>query len=438
MQRFYWNRLDEVGREACLKRPAAEASSEVLLYIRQIFDSIRYGGDAAVLGLRKRLDGVDNEPLRISVGETLNGSNRLPAADRAAIEAARENISRYHRANIPTESRVEIAPGVLCRQIYRPVETAGLYVPGGTAPLVSTLLMLVVPAMLAGVGRIVLMTPPRGSRLIDPAIAEAAAACGIEEIFAVGGAAAIAAMTWGTESVPRVDKIFGPGNIYVDQAKHFAAALPGGPAIDLPAGPSEVMIIADGSADVEFVAADLLAQAEHDVLAQTILVTTDSDLAKAVESLVRKWAKDLPRRNIAEESLRNGRIIIVPNLPAAALVANLYAPEHLSLALRRPERLLDKITNAGAVFLGHWSPEAAGDYASGPNHVLPTGGAARAYSGLSVASFMKSFSVQEITPAGLAGLAPTIERLADLEGLEAHRRSVSLRINRAQTGERPA
>ena len=433
MQRFDWNRLDEEEREACLMRPAGEAGAEVLDTVREIFDRVRDGGDEAVLGLRAQYDGVEGGPLRLSVREILKG-RRLPAADRAAIETARANISRFHSANVPSESRVETVPGVLCRQIYRPVETAGLYVPGGSAALVSTLLMLAVPAALAGVGRIVLATPPRGRNLIDPAIAEAASACGIGEIFAIGGASAIAAMTWGTGTVPRVDKIFGPGNVFVDEAKRFAAALPNGPAIDLPAGPSEVMVIADDSAEAEFVAADLLAQAEHDKLSQAILVTAETGLADAVEALVTDRAKDLPRREIAEACLQNGRVIIVPDLPAATLVANRHAPEHLILAVRQPEQVLARITNAGSVFLGHWSPEAAGDYASGTNHVLPTGGAARAYSGLSVASFTKSMSVQEVSPAGLAALAPTIERLADLEGLEAHRRSVSLRIEKFRSG----
>lgn len=437
MQRFDWDRLDEEEREACLARPAAEAGREVSDTVREIFNGVRDGGDAAVLGLRAQYDGVEDGRLRISVRDLLKGA-RLPAADRAAIETAEANIRRYHGANVPSESRVETLPGVLCRQVYRPVGTAGLYVPGGTAALVSTLLMLAVPATLAGVGRVVLATPPRGDNLVDPAIAEAASVCGIEEIFAIGGVAAIAAMTWGTQTVPRVDKIFGPGNVFVDQAKRFAAALPNGPAIDLPAGPSELMIIADESAEAEFIAADLLAQAEHDKLSQTLLVTAEAGLADAVESLVRDRAKDLPRRDIAEAALRNGRIIMVPDRPAATLVANRYAPEHLILAVRQPEQMLDRITNAGSVFLGHWSPEAAGDYASGTNHVLPTGGAARAYSGLSVASFMKSISVQEISPSGLAALAPTIERLADLEGLEAHRRSVSLRVEKFRSGGRAA
>ncbi len=433
MERFDWNRLDEEGREACLMRPAAKAAAEVLDTVRDIFDRVRDGGDQAVLDLRAQYDGVEGGPLRVSVREILKGE-RLPAADRDAIETARANISRYHSAGVPSESRVETIPGVLCRQIHRPIETAGLYVPGGTAALVSTLLMLAVPAALASVGRIVLATPPRGKNLIDPAIAEAASACGIGEIFAIGGAAAIAAMTWGTETVPRVDKIFGPGNVFVDEAKRFAAGLPNGPAIDLPAGPSEVMIIADDSADAEFIAADILAQAEHDKLSQTILVTTERALADAVDALVRDQARDLPRREIAEAALQNGRVIIVPDPSAATRVANRYAPEHLILAVRQPRQMLDRITNAGSVFLGHWSPEAAGDYASGTNHVLPTGGAARAYSGLSVASFMKSMSVQEISPAGLAALAPTIERLAGLEGLEAHRRSVSLRVEKFRSG----
>ena len=432
MQRFDWNKLDETARAACLARPSETVSAEVRESVENIFDRMREGGDVAVLALRQEFDGIEDSRLRLDVEALLERLPRLPSEDKAAIEIARNNIECFHKVTMPRSCRVETMPGVICRQEYRAIESVGLYVPGGSAPLVSTLLMLAVPAKLAGVKRIVLMTPPRGDELVDIAIAEAAAICGITEIYPIGGAAAIAAMAFGTDSIPRVDKIFGPGNIYVSEAKRSAASLPGGPAIDLPAGPSEVMIIADGSAEPEFVAADLLAQAEHDSLAQVLLVTSDPNLADEAEQAVDAQLADLPRRDIAAAALENARVIIVPDEMTAVEVANSYAPEHLILSVERPEALLECVANAGSVFLGNWSPEAAGDYASGTNHVLPTGGAVRGFGGLSVASFMRGMTVQELTPAGLAGLGPIIERLADMEGLEAHRRSVSRRLSQLE------
>ncbi len=430
MKRFDWNNLEEAERKACLARPAEAISAAVLKSVKDVFGKVREGGDGAILALRREFDGVSDDRLCLQVQDILEEATGLPAEDRAAIEQARNNIERFHKVTMPTSCQVETLPGVICRQEYRAIESVGLYVPGGSAPLVSTLLMLAVPAKLAGVKRIVLMTPPRGDALVDMAIAEAAEVCGITEIYPVGGATAIAAMTCGSDTIPRVDKIFGPGNIHVSEAKRYAASLPGGPAIDLPAGPSEVMVIADSTAEAEFVAADLLAQAEHDALAQVLLVTSEAGLADQVEQAIAAQLPDLPRRDIASRAMQNARLILVPDEVTAAAVANAYGPEHLILSVARPEALLECITAAGSVFLGNWSPEAAGDYASGTNHVLPTGGAARAFGGLSVASFLRSMTVQEITPAGLASLGPVIERLAALEGLEAHRLSVSRRLER--------
>lgn len=430
MKRFDWNTMDEAARATCLARPTEAAGAAVRETVAAAFDRVRDGGDAAVLALREEFDGVTDDRLRLDVEALLERSQGLPPEDRASIETARGNIECFHEVTMPSSCRVETMPGVICRQEYRAIESVGLYVPGGSAPLISTLLMLAVPAKLAGVKRIVLMSPPRGDELVDTAIAEAASICGISGIYPIGGAVAIAAMTFGTDSIPRVDKIFGPGNIYVSEAKRFAASLPGGPAIDLPAGPSEVMVIADATAEAEFVAADLLAQAEHDALAQVLLVTTSAELADKVEQAVDSQLADLPRKDIAAAALESARVIIVPDRVAVIEVANAYAPEHLILSVENPEALLASVTNAGSVFLGNWSPEAAGDYASGTNHVLPTGGAARGFGGLSVGSFMRGMTVQELTPAGLAGLGPTIERLADLEGLEAHKRSVSRRLAR--------
>ncbi len=437
MQRIQWNDLTPEQQDACLARPAAEAGAAVGETVERIFAAVRTQGDAAVLRLRQELDGVTDERLCMGVGELPDDSG-LAAADREAIAVASANIRKFHEVISAGASspEIETMPGVTCWQVTRPIDTVGLYVPGGSAPLLSTLMMLAIPAEIAGVSKIVVATPPRGEDLIDPAMAHVARECGIADMYAVGGAVAIAAMTWGTETIPRVDKIFGPGNVYVDAAKRYAASLPGGPAIDLPGGPSEVLVLADDSANAEFVAADLLAQAEHDAMAQVILATTSVELADAVAAQLPKQLAGLSRREIAGAALENGRIIIVPDMATGIDLANRYAPEHLILAVDDPRPMLADIRNAGSVFLGHWSPETAGDYASGTNHVLPTGGAARAWGGLSVASFTRSMTVQELTAKGLLGLAPTIERLAELEGLTAHRDAV--RVRTARLGEEGA
>ncbi|MCH8862546.1 MAG: histidinol dehydrogenase [Proteobacteria bacterium] len=434
MQIIQWTSLTPDQQDTCLARPAAQAAVAAGETVARIFADVRANGDAAVRRLRRELDDVTDERLCLRVPDLPDDQAGLSAADRDAIAVAGANIKRFHNATRDpagaTSPEIETAPGVTCWQVMRPIDTVGLYVPGGSAPLLSTLLMLAIPAKIAGVGKIVMATPPRGVDLIDPAMAYAARDCGIEEIYPVGGAVAIAAMTWGTETIPRVDKIFGPGNIYVDAAKRFAANLPGGPAIDLPGGPSEVLVLADDSATAEFVAADLLAQAEHDAMAQVMLATTSARLADEVAAELRRQLVGLPRRKIAQASLENGRIIILPDMKSGVELANRYAPEHLILALDNPRGMVAEISNAGSIFLGHWSPETAGDFASGTNHVLPTGGGARAHGGLSVASFMKSVTVQELTEKGLLGLAPTLERLAELEGLDAHRNAVAVRTAR--------
>ncbi len=434
MQRIQWKGLTPGQQDACLARPAAKAAAAASETVERIFADVRADGDAAVRRWRRELDDVDDDRLCLRIGDLPDGQASLSAADRDAIAVASANIKRFHAAVFDatgaTSPEIETAPGLNCWQVMRPVDTVGLYVPGGSAPLLSTLMMLAIPAKLAGVRKIVTATPPRGEGLIDPAMALVARNCGIEEIYPLGGAVAIAAMTWGTETIPRVDKIFGPGNIYVDAAKRYAASLPGGPAIDLPGGPSEVLVLADDTARPEFVAADLLAQAEHDALAQVILATTSTQLADAVAAELSRRLANLPRREIAGASLENGRIIILADMKSGLELVNRYAPEHLILAVDDPRPLVQDIRNAGSIFLGHWSPETAGDYASGTNHVLPTGGAARAYGGLSVASFMKTVTVQELTAKGLLGLAPTIQRLAEMEGLLAHRDAVTVRTTR--------
>ncbi|HLK71366.1 MAG TPA: histidinol dehydrogenase, partial [Steroidobacteraceae bacterium] len=322
----------------------------------------------------------------------------------------------------------EIQPGVHCERLVRPIRSVGLYVPAGSAPLPSTVIMLAVPAMIAACPERVLCTPPQRHGRANAAVLAAAQLCGVEQVFKIGGAQAIAAMAYGTERVPKVSKIFGPGNAWVTAAKQLVAADPHGAALDMPAGPSEVMVIADSSADAEFVAADLLAQAEHDPSAQALLVTDSDALAQAVSAAVQRQTQTLSRRQIVERSIAGSRILVVPDLATAIAVCEHYAPEHLILQTRAPRELLAGVHNAGSVFLGPWSPETTGDYCAGPNHVLPTYGYARAYSGLSALDFTRRMSVQELSSAGLTALGPAASRLARLEGLDAHARAVDVRL----------
>jgi histidinol dehydrogenase len=337
-------------------------------------------------------------------------------------------VRAFHAALAPAPLAVEVMPGVRCERVTRPIGAVGLYVPAGSAPLPSTVIMLAVPAQLAGCPQRILCTPPGQQGGADPAVLAAAELCGIDTVFKIGGAQAIAALAYGTHSVPKVDKIFGPGNAWVTAAKQLVAADPQGAALDLPAGPSEVLVIADAFARPEFVAADLLAQAEHDPLSQALLVTDSATLAAAVASAVTAQARRLARQAILERSLLASRCLVVADLPTAFAVANEYAPEHLILQVREPRSWLESVRSAGSVFLGEWSPEPLGDYCSGTNHVLPTYGYARAYSGLSTLDFVKRITVQELSPAGLGALGPTAALLAHLEGLDAHANAVALRL----------
>jgi histidinol dehydrogenase len=353
----------------------------------------------------------------------------VPAALRVAIAAAAARIEVYHRAGMTAPYVVDTAPGVRCQRILRPIQRVGLYVPAGTAPLPSTALMLGVPASLAGCPDIVLCTPPREDGSVDPVVLVAALTCGIRRVFRVGGAQAIAAMAFGTASVPRCDKLFGPGNSFVTEAKRQVSMHTDGPAIDMPAGPSEVLVIADAGADAGFVAADLLSQAEHGPDSQVLLLSDDAGLLARVDTAIDAQLATLPRAEIARRSLAASRAILVDRIETAFDISNRYAPEHLILALRDPEPWLDRVTAAGSVFLGDWAPEALGDYCSGTNHVLPTSGAARAFSGVSVASFQNAISVQAVDQCGLQAIGPTAVTLAQAEGLEAHARAVSLRLD---------
>jgi histidinol dehydrogenase len=399
--------------------------------IARILARVKAGGDAAVRAYSRRFDTTAAHKLRVPAADIAAAVRATPEPLRAALRRARANIATFHKAGLPRPVVVDTMPGVSCTLQWRPLETVGLYIPGGTAPLFSTLLMQAVPACLARCRRIIACTPPGRDGKINAAVLAAAHLCGLDEIYAVGGAQAIGAMAYGTETIPKVDKIFGPGNAYVTLAKQLVANDPGGAAIDMPAGPSEVMVIADGAARPAWVAADLLAQAEHDTAAQAVLVTTSRAMADKVRAAVTLQIGDLPRRKIAAASLRNARIIVAPNIAAALEITNRYAPEHLILHVARAERCLPRIAHAGSVFIGPYTPESAGDYASGTNHVLPTYGAARSHGGLSVQSFMKSMTSQTITAAGLARLGPTIIAMAEAEGLGAHAAAVRLRLENA-------
>jgi len=428
MQRFYWSDLSEEMRESALSRPAAIADDKMVSSVRDIMAGVKSGGDKAVIDYTAKFDGVTSETLLIPSEKLEAAWEALPDADKTAIETAKSNIEQFHFAQKPQDISVKTMKGVYCRRESRAIGTAGLYVPGGTAPLVSTLLMLAIPAKVAGVRNRIVVTPPGKDGLINQAILAAAYRCDVTAVYACGGAQAIAALAYGTETIPRCDKIFGPGNAWVATAKSLAAQEPGGPGIDLPAGPSEAMVLAGRKSNAVFVASDLLSQAEHDTLAQVICVSTSSDKAQEIEDAVQKQIQTLPRKAIAEQALDYARMIIAESRADVVDIVNRYAPEHLIIQMKDPEMLVPNIRNAGSIFLGPWTPEAVGDYASGTNHTLPTYGAARAYSGVTLESFIKYISVQRLTKKGLKNLGPTVERLATMEDLEAHRRAVSLRL----------
>lgn len=425
MQTFLWDTLWADEKRAALSRPTGLTDKDIVSSASKIMDDVREWGDAAALDYTRRFDAPKISTLSVDMIDCKAAWDAMPANQQAALKTAKANIEKFHAAQKPQSIEIETMPGVMCRREPRPMQTVGLYVPGGTAPLVSTLLMLAVPAKVADVPRRVVVTPPGQDGKINPAILAAAYLCEVTDIFAVGGAQAIAALTYGTDTIPRCDKIFGPGNAYVAAAKSQAAQIPGGPAIDLPAGPSEAMVVADSSANPVFVASDLLSQAEHDTLAQVICVTSHASLAKAISDEVTKQIKTLPRADIARVAIANSRMFIA-NDPVD--IINAYAPEHLILQTEQPTRLASMVINAGSIFLGPWTPESIGDYASGTNHTLPTNGAARNYSGVTLESFFKFISIQSLTKEGLKTLGPTVEVLADMEGLEAHRRAVSLRL----------
>ena len=423
-----WETLSTGERRAALARPVQAARDDIEALAREVIARVRAGGDEALRAYSRRFDSAELETFAATPEEFARAQRALTSEQRSALERAIGNVERFHRAQRPDELTMETQPGVRCERIIRPISAVGLYVPAGSAPLPSAVIMLAVPARIAGCPRRLLCTPPRPDGSANPAVLAAAALCGIDSVYKIGGAQAIAALAYGTATVPKVDKIFGPGNAWVTAAKQAVSADPAGAACDMPAGPSEVLVIADESACAEFVAADLLAQAEHDTQAQAILLTPSRALAEAVAAEIAIQTRTLSRHAILEQSLAGSRCIVVRDLDSAMEVANDYAAEHLILEVREPHRWLEKVVSAGSVFLGTWSPEPMGDYCSGTNHVLPTYGYARAYSGLSVLDFVKRITVQELSPEGLRALGPVAITLARLEGLDAHAGAVTRRL----------
>ncbi len=426
---FHWAQLDSAGRREALARPAAESLAETAAQVRAVISDVRTRGDAALLDLTERFDGVRLQRLRVDKQKFATARAMLTETQRAAIRRAIDNVEAFHEAQALAPLRVETMPGVVCERVTRPIAAVGLYAPAGTAPLPSSVIMSAVPARVAGCKLRILCTPPDRNGNVNAATLFAAEACGVADVYCVGGAQAIAAMAFGTETIPSVDKIFGPGSRWVTAAKQIVAADAAGAAFDLPAGPSEVLVIADETANPQFVAADLLAQAEHDVLSQAILLTTSLELAERVRAAAATMLGGLSRRTILEQSLRRSRILLVPDIASAIEISNHYAPEHLIIETRDARDWLDSVEHAGSVFLGSWTPEPMGDYCSGTNHVLPTYGYARAYSGLSLTDFTKRMTVQELSASGLQALGPTAITLAGLEGLDAHAQAVQLRLD---------
>jgi len=428
MRQYDWNDLGAAERQALLRRPALARDDELKARVAEIVAEVRRDGDAALRRLTREIDGIEIGALEVGEGELDDAERALTEAQRDAIRAAARNIETFHRAQLPRDLDLETAAGVRCERLSRPIRRVGLYVPAGSAPLPSTALMLGIPAKLAGCETRILCSPPQRNGRVDPAVLFAARVAGVTRVFRVGGAHAIAAMAYGTESVPKVYKIFGPGNTWVTAAKDLVDADPGGAARDYPAGPSEVLVIADDGANPAFVASDLLSQAEHGGDSQVLLITTSRRLAAAVAAEVDAQKAKLSRRDTVEAALAHSSIIVVDDLDAAVAISNDYAPEHLILQVEQPRRLLDGVEAAGSVFLGPWSPESVGDYCSGTNHVLPTYGYARRSSSLGVGDFLRSMTVQELSADGLRNIGPVAETLAELEGLDAHARAVGTRL----------
>lgn len=426
MRTVVWQSLSETQQDSILERPAITEGANITAAVSEVIAKVRKEGDGALLELTEKFDRVQPESIRVSNQEIDEASARLSEKMKNALEQAYENIAKFHKAQKPQPIKVETQPGVVCEQVTRPIQKVGLYIPGGSAPLPSTVLMLGVPAKIAGCRKVVLCSPPP----IADEILYVAKLCGIDEVYNVGGGQAVAAMAYGTETVSKVDKIFGPGNAYVTEAKRQVSNDFRGAAIDMPAGPSEVLVIADETADPDFIAADLLSQAEHGPDSQVVLVTPSPVIADQVTDAVQRQLKELSRADIAEQALASSLIIIAESLTQSVSISNYYGPEHLIVQTKNPRELLPLLDNAGSIFLGDWSPESAGDYASGTNHVLPTYGYTRTYSSLGLADFSKRMTIQELSADGLKNLAPTVVTMAEAEGLDAHKRAVTIRVEK--------
>ncbi|WP_019280850.1 histidinol dehydrogenase [Vibrio anguillarum] len=432
MRTVVWQSLSETQQDSILERPAITEGANVTAAVSAVIAQVKAQGDQALIELTEKFDRVKPDSIRVSSGEIDAACERLSDKMKQALQQAYENITKFHKAQKLQPIKVETQPGVVCEQVTRPINTVGLYIPAGSAPLPSTVLMLGVPAQIAGCRKVVLCSPPP----IADEILYVAKLCNIDEVYNIGGGQAVAAMAYGTKSVAKVDKIFGPGNAYVTEAKRQVSNDFRGAAIDMPAGPSEVLVIADDTADADFIAADLLSQAEHGPDSQVVLVTPSAVIADQVTDAVQKQLKSLSRAAIAEKALASSLIIIAESLTQAVSISNYYGPEHLIVQTRNPRELLPLLDNAGSIFLGEWSPESAGDYASGTNHVLPTYGYTRTYSSLGLADFSKRMTVQELSAEGLQGLAPTVVTMAEAEGLDAHKRAVTIRVEKLQKAKK--
>jgi histidinol dehydrogenase len=408
-----------------IKRPAIE-TAELEKKVKKILQKVKDNGDKAIRKYAKEFDGIKIKNILVAEKEIVAATNAVSDELKNAIQQAKKNIETFHTAQKEFVNKIETMPGIQCWRKSAGIEKIGLYIPGGSAPLFSTVLMLGVPAQLAGCKEIILCTPPSKDGSINPAILYTAQLCGITKIFKVGGAQAIAAMAYGTESIPNVFKIFGPGNQFVTMAKQLVQQQ--AVAIDMPAGPSEVLVIADETAVPEFVAADLLSQAEHGPDSQVILVTTSENVAEKVITAINEQLENLPRKEIAVKALQNSKIILVKTIDEAVAFSNQYAPEHLILSCKNEEKAAEQITTAGSVFLGNYSPESVGDYASGTNHTLPTNGYAAMYSGVSLDSFVKKITYQQLTKEGLENIGAAVTTMAAAEGLDAHKNAVTIRL----------
>ena len=424
MKLSYWQQCDDDQRRKLLTRPAINASDSISKAVADILVQVKLHGDEALKALSNKFDKIQIEQIKLTQEEIKTAANRVNPELKQAMQLAVTNIEKFHQAQAYQSIMVETMPGVNCPLVTRPIDSVGLYIPGGSAPLLSTVLMLATPAKIAGCRQVILCSPPP----IADEILYAAQLCGVSEVYQLGGAQAIGAMALGTKSVPKVDKIFGPGNAYVTEAKRQVSQRLDGAAIDMPAGPSEVLVIADSSANPAFIAADLLSQAEHGPDSQVILLTPDEKIAQAVSIEVDKQLTQLSRQNIAKKALQESRLIVTKDLDECVAISNRYGPEHLIIQTANADELVEKITSAGSIFLGDWSPESAGDYASGTNHVLPTYGYTATYSSLGLADFQKRMTVQKLSPEGLKAIGHAVELMAEAEQLTAHKQAVSLRL----------